>query len=203
MAQVLIFAAGIDAEKRWMSAVFVWVLMSALCFLFVVQPKLLTLKKIQLDISVKEKQIDVEKAKLKDVTMLQEEVQKLQLKFAQRQQEKKQSEDILRSKLSSGVPELVDFFSMLARNAKQSGAKFVSIRPVEVSEKEGEKVLASAAGNQKAVEIYLVGKYSTIADILMKLEQISSLSSVKQFYMKEDKDGYPFLELKLTLGVTT
>ena len=131
------------------------------------------MKKIQLDISVKEKQIDVEKAKLKDVTMLQEEVQKLQLKFAQRQQEKKQSEDILRSKLSSGVPELVDFFSMLARNAKQSGAKFVSIRPVEVSEKEGEKVLASAAGNQKAVEIYLVGKYSTIADILMKLEQIS------------------------------
>lgn len=203
MTQVLVFAARIDAEKRWMAAVFVWVLMSALCFLFVVQPKLLTLRKIQLDISVKEKQVNVEKAKLTELTSLQGDVQKLQLEFDKKQQEKKQSEDVLRSKLSSGMPEIVDFFSALARHAKQAGAKFVSIRPVEVSEKEGEKPLAPAAGNQKAVEIFLVGKYSTIAGILMKLEQISSLSSVKQFYMKDDKDGYPFLELKLTLGVTT
>lgn len=196
MTQVLIFAVRMDAEKRWMAAVFVWVLMSALCFLFVVQPKLLRLRQIQLDISVKEKQVNVEKAKLKELASLQGDVQELQLKFAQKQQEKKQSEDILRSKLSSGMPYLVDFFSALARHAKQAGAKFVSIRPVEVSEKEG-------AAAQKAVEISLVGKYSTIAGILMKLEQLSSLSSVKQFYMKEDKEGYPFLELKLTLGVTT
>lgn len=200
MTRLLVLVAKLDIEKRWMAAAFLWILTCMFCFLFVIQPKLLAFKKVQLEIMTKEKQVEVEKAKGKELAAVQEEIQKLQLELDKKQQERKKNEDILRSKLTSGTPYLTDFFSTLARQAKQAGAKFVSIRPVDEASKETQSVQASG-GAQKAVEVSLIGKYATIVGILMNLERYGPLSSIKQFHLKEDKGGYPFLELKMTLGV--
>lgn len=201
MTQILIFAAKLDAEKRWLAAVFTWILISGFCFLFIVQPKLTALKKIDLDIFTKKAQLEAEKTKSNELTTLEKEVQKMQLDVETKKQEKRKSEDTLKSKAAAGAPYLVKFFSTLAHVAKQNGAKFVSIRPVEESAPQGSSALMKDGVGQKAVEISLVGKYSTLAGILLNLEHFGPLSSIKQFYLRESKAGYPFLELKITLGV--
>lgn len=203
MTRFLVFAARVDAQKRWLASVVLWVFIAASGFLFNVQPKVVSLKKIQSDISAKEKQLALEKVTGKELAQMQGEVQTLRLEKEKKEQELKQGQDILKNKVSSGAPYLVSFFSTLAQFAKQGGAKFVSIRPVDGASPavEGEKETSVIAAGQKSVDVLLIGKYSVLSNVLYHLERMGALTTVKQFHVKPSQQGYPLLELQMRLDV--
>lgn len=203
MTRFLVSAARIDAQKRWLACVFLWFFIAAVGFLFTVQPKVLRLKKIQMDVLAKEKQLELEKVKGRELTQIQGEVQKIRLEKERKEQELKQKQNLLKDHVSSGTPYLVSFFSSLAQFAKQGGAKFVSIRPVDGASPaaEGGKEAAFVAAGQKSVDIFLIGKYSVLSNVLYNLERLGVLTTVKQFHVKPSQQGYPLLELQMRLDV--
>lgn len=200
MTQMLILVARIEPQKRWLACLVLWVFIAAAGFVLVLQPRLVRLKKIQMDISTKAKQLELEKVKGKELGKFQDEVQALRLEKEKKEQEFRQAADSVRSQSATGTPHLVSFFSNLAHFAKQEGAKFVSIRPVDAVSS-GEDKPSFVASGQKSVDVLLIGKYSVLSQVLYRLEQMGVLTTVKQFHVKPGQQGYPLLELQMRLEV--
>lgn len=200
MMRFLVLAARLEPSRRWLACGVLWVFISMAGFVFFTRPRIIQLKNVQSEISAKEKQLELEKAKGKELAALEKEVQTLRLEKEKKEQELRQSQDFMKSKAAEGTPYMVSFFSNLAQSAKDGGAKFVSIRPVDETPSGDEKKPSVKAG-QKSVDVFLIGTYSILSYVLNNLERTGALTTIRKFHIKPGQKGYPLLELQMRLDV--